>query len=181
MKSSIGSGVLLVGAVAGYITGQQALGRAGQVPVSDSKWVQDILNPKDTYAIYAVGHFRGSGQLPPSRATVVYSREVDEDGTSLRSSCSYQLSGHEPEARWWSVNVAPAGGSSVAASITARDVILNSDREFTLAISKHASTGNWLQPGEFGAMRVILILNEPYMTGKTHGAALPALKRVGCE
>ncbi len=181
MRSSVGSAVLLVGVVAGYITGQQALGRAGQVPVPNSKWVQDILNPKDTYALYAAGHFRSAGQLPPNRATLLYTREVDEEGTGLRSSCSYQLSGHEPDARWWSVNVAPAGGSSVAASFTARDVIMNSDSEFSLAISKHASTGNWLQPSEFGAMRVILILNEPYVTGKTHGAALPTLKRVGCE
>ena len=181
MRSSIGSAVLLIGAVAGYITGQQALGRAGQLAVPNSKWVQNILNPKDTYKIYAAGHFRSAGELPPSRATLLYTREVDDDGISLRSSCSYQLSGHEPSARWWSVNVAPAGGFSVAASLTARDFVLNSDNEFSLAISKHASTGNWLQPSEFGAMRVILILNEPYVTGKTLGAALPTLKKVNCE
>ena len=181
MRASIGNAVLLVGAIAGYITGQQALGRSGQVPVPDSKWVQESLNPKDAYALYAVGHFRSAGQLPPSRATLLYTREVDEEGTSLRSSCSYQMSGHEPEARWWSVNVAPAGGSSVAASFTARDVIMNSDSEFSLAISKHASTGNWLQPNELGIMRVILILNEPYTLGKTLAAGLPTLKRVNCE
>lgn len=181
MRSSIGSAVLLVGAVAGYITGQQALGRAGQVPVPDSKWVQDILNPKDTYALYAAGHFRSTGLLPPSRATLLYTREVDEDGTSLRSSCSYQLSSHEPEARWWSVNVAPAGGAPVVASFTARDAILTNDSDFSLTISKHASPGNWLQPNEFGAMRVILILNEPYTSVKAPGVALPVLKRLGCE
>ena len=181
MRSSIGSAVLLAGAVAGYITGQQSLGRAGQVPVPDSKWVQDILNPKDSYALYAAGHFRSAGLLPPGRATLLYTREVDEDGSSLRSSCSYQLTGHEPAARWWSVNVAPAGASSITASFTARDSVLNSDDEFSLAISKHASPGNWLQPSELGAMRIILILNEPYSSAITPSAALPALKRLGCE
>lgn len=181
MKSSIGSAVLLVGAVAGYITGQQSLGRAGQVAVADSKWVQEVLSPKDTYALYAAGRFRSMGQLPPSRATQLFMRVDDDEGNVLRSSCSYQFSGHEPEARWWSVNVAPAAGAAAVASLTARDVVLTSDREFSLSISKHASPGNWLQTGEIGNMRIILILNEPYPTGKGIGAELPTLKRLACE
>ena len=181
MRTSIGSAVLLAGAVAGYITGQQSLDRAGQAAVPDSKWIQELLNPKDTYALYAAGHFRSRGLLPPSRATRLYAREVDDEGNSLRSSCSYQVSGHEPEARWWSINVAPVGGASIASSFTARDVVLTGDDEFSLAISKHASPGNWLQPTELGAMQVILILNEPYPPTKNVGVALPALKRLACE
>ena len=181
MKSSIGSAVLLAGAVAGYVTGQQSLGRAGEVAVADSKWVREILSPKDTYALYAAAHFRSMGQLPPSRATQLYKRQEDDEGNGLRSSCSYQLSGHEPEARWWSVNVAPAGGASAVASLTARDVVLTNDGEFSLAISKRAATGNWLQTSEIGNMRIILILNEPYPTGKAKGAELPTLKRLACE
>ncbi len=164
----------------GYITGQQALGRAGQVLVPEGKWVQYISSPKDTYALYATGHFRSAGLLPPGRATKLYGREVDDEGNSLRSSCNYQLSGHEPGARWWSINVAPADELSVAASFTARDAILTSDGDFSLAISKHASPGNWLQPTDFGAMRVIMIMNEPYASAKTN-SALPALKKLACE
>ncbi len=181
MRSSIGSAVLLAGAVAGYVTGQQSLGRAGQVSVSGSKWTQEVLDPKSSRALYAAGHFRSAGLLPPTRSTRLYTRQVDEEGNSLRSSCSYQLSGHEPDARWWSVNVAPAGSSAAAASFTARDAVLTGDGEFSLAISKWASPGNWLQLEELGAMQVILIMNESYPISKTASAALPTLKRLVCE
>ena len=181
MRTSIGAAVLIAGAAAGYVTGQQALGRAGQVAVSGTPWVQELVNPKDTYALYAVGHFRSSGLLPPNRASLLYTREVDEEGNSLRGSCTYQLSGHEPAARWWSISVAPAGQSSATNSLTARDAVLTNDGDFSLAISKHAAPGNWLQTGELSAMRVMLVLNEPYPAGKTAAPALPALKRIVCE
>lgn len=181
MRASIGIAVLIAGAAVGYVTGQQALGRAGQVAVSGSKWIQEVVNPKDTYALYAVGHFRSSGLLPPSRASLFYTREVDEEGNSLRDSCTYQLSGHEPAARWWSISVAPSGQSSATNSFTARDAILTSDDEFSLAISKRAVPGNWLQAGELGTMRLMLVLNEPYPAGKAPAPTLPILKRIVCE
>ena len=181
MKLSLGTAILAVGAVVGYVTGQQSLGRSGQVSLAGSKWTQELVNPKDNFALYAVGHFRSNGLLPPSRATQLYAREVDEDGASLRGSCVYQLSGHEPFARWWSVSTSDAGSMSAKKSFTSRDAVLTGDDQFSLAISRHAAPGNWLQPDEVGSMRVTLVLNEPYTAGKTPAPALPELKKVFCE
>ncbi len=182
MRVSVGSAVLVAGVVAGYVTGLQSLGRAGQQPVAGgSKWTQELVNPKDTYALYAVGHFRSNGLLPPSRAAHYYERETDDDGGGLRGSCTYQLSGHEPAARWWSISVAPAGQSSPSASFTARDAVMTSDDELSVAISRRAAPGNWLQVPDSGNLRVMLVLNEPYAVGKTPAPPLPSLKKVSCE
>ena len=182
MKFYFGSAIVLAGAVAGYVTGQQALSRAGITSVEgDSHWVQAQVNNKDPYAIYAVGHFRAEGQLPPSRASLYFSRDTDDEGNSLRSSCSYEFNGTAPLARWWAFTVLPQVGSNGASTFSARDAVLSSDDGLKLAVSKHAMPGNWLALSEIGNMRVTLVLHEAYTLAKGTKLALPTLKRVTCE
>ena len=182
MRISFGSVILLAGVAVGYVTGLQALGEASRTSVgSNSKWTQERINPKDTYAIYAVGHFLSNGLLPPERGMSYYTRTADEDGNGLRSSCTYQLSGPEPRARWWSVRAAPSGNPGAAVTFSARDAILSGDDNFTLSISHRTQPGNWLAVPDFGAMQVFLVLNEPYPLAKDETLKLPLLKRIACE
>ncbi len=182
MRISFGSALLLVGAVAGYVTGLQALGEASRVSAAgNSGWTQERINPKDSYAIYAVGHFLSNGLLPPERGMSYYTRNTDEDSNGLRSSCTYQLSGSEPRARWWSVRAAPAGNPGAAVTFSARDAILSGDDGFTLSISHRTQPGNWLAVPDFGAMQVFLVLNESYPLAKDETLKLPVLRRIACE
>jgi hypothetical protein len=180
MKVSLGSAVLLCGAVVGYLTGVNSLSRAGQIP-ADGKWMQGAVNAKDPFALYAIGHFRQEGSLPPSHAALYFTRAVDDEGNGLRSTCTYQLSGHQPAARWWSISAGPAGHGVGQASFTARDAVLSSDDGLELAISRRAAPGNWLEIDDFGAMQITLVMDEPYPIGKAGKLSLPALKRMVCE
>ncbi|MBG1232250.1 DUF1214 domain-containing protein [Aestuariivirga litoralis] len=182
MRISFGPAVLVAGAVAGYVAGVQALGKAGQYSVGEGgHWKQETTNPKDVYLIYALGHFRSLGLLPPGHDTAYYTRDLDEDGNALRSTCSYILSGQEPAARWWSVNAMPEGTPQKAISLTAADAVLTGDKELKLAISRHMQPGNLLQVEDFGPMRVTLVLNAPYPPKKDEALKLPSLKKVTCE
>jgi len=65
MRISFGPAVLVAGAVAGYVAGVQSLGRAGQYTVDKTSWKREITDPKDPWLVYALGHFRSQGLLPP--------------------------------------------------------------------------------------------------------------------
>ncbi|MDE2383055.1 MAG: DUF1214 domain-containing protein [Alphaproteobacteria bacterium] len=179
MKISLGSAFLLGGAVVGYLTGVNALSRSGQV-AADGKWMQGRVDPKNPNALYALGHFRQDGLLPPANGALFYTRLVDDDGNSLRSSCSYQLSGPQPAARWWSVSAGDVAGGK-AASFSARDAVLTSDDQLNLALTRRAAPGNWLALPDVGTLRVALVIDEPYPTPKGGAVPLPSIKKLGCE
>ena len=179
MKIPLGSALLLVGAVTGYLTGVNSVGRAGQI--SAGQWTQWAVNAKGSFALYSIAHFRQQGTLPPSQATRYFTRLLDDEGKSLRGACTYVLSGVQPAARWWSVSAGPAGSGGVDAAFTAGDAVLTSDDQLSMTISRRAAPGNWLAIKDYGAMRVTLVLVEPYPPTKDTTTQLPTLERLGCE
>jgi len=182
MRFSFGAAFLVAGVAGGYITGMQALSRAGTMPAPDgSKWVQEVVNQKDPYNIYAIGHFKSEGQVPPPRSAQLFSRIVDEDGKALRGDCSYQLSSAAFPARWWAVNVIALGSSLPAVSSTAADVVITGDERLDINLSRHVATGNWLATPDASALKVTLTLHEPYDKNKKGVLNLPTLSKVSCE
>ncbi len=175
--------MMVVGALAGYVSAVQTLSHSGtRVLAEDAHWRQVLVDAKDPYALYALGHFMQDQVLPPQNSTRLYERSVDDDGKSLRSECSYVLAGPAPQARWWSVGLGAAGGAAGAAGISARDVILTGDDQLTLHISKHPLPGNWLAMPDLGNMRVSLVLNEVYAASKgLKPMQLPSIQKLGCE
>jgi hypothetical protein len=181
MRFATGSAILVLGAVAGYISAQQALGRAGLQSVPDEpNWQQVVVSPKDPYAVYAIGHFQVDGFLPPPTSAHVYVRKVDDDGNSLRSECAYNLVGAAPQSRWWIVKV---GNSSDAGNtLSARDAILSGTDQLQIGIAKHAMPGNWLVMPPLSGVQLSLVMNEPYPLAKNaKPMPLPALKKMECE
>lgn len=182
MRISFGPAVLVAGAVAGYVAGVQSLGRAGQHAVGEGgRWKQETTDPKDPWLVYALGHFRSMGQLPPGRETAFYTRDIDDDGSELRSSCTYALNGQEPQARWWSVSAMAASEPQKTISLTAGDAVLTGEKELKVTISKRMQPGNLLLVPDFGSMRVALVMNAPYPPGKDDKVTLPSLKKAACE
>jgi hypothetical protein len=184
MKASaaLGTAIMVAGCVVGYVTALQALGHAGTGPApGNENWTQGIVNAKDTYAVYALGHFREDGLLPPPRSTMYFSRVKDDEGNSLRGNCAYEVSGPAPQARWWSISAEAAGQAANGTAFTAGNAVLANDDSFKLALSRKPMAGNWLAPPDVGAMQVLLVLNEPYAPAKNTKLALPNVKRLGCE
>ena len=182
MRLSFGAAFLVAGIAAGYITGLEALSRAGTVPVADDgKWRQELVNPKDPYAIYAVGHFTAQGALPPPHDSQLFSRDTDEDGKPLRGDCIYLLSGTTPAARWWAVSVVPSGAMADAISTSAADVIITGEERLNITLSHRLAPGNWLAMPDAANVNVTLALHEPYDKSKKGSANLPTLTKVSCE
>ncbi len=182
MKSYFGTAMLVAGAVAGYVTALQALGHAGTGPApGNANWTQGIVNPKDAYAVYALGHFRNDGLLPPPHATLYFTRLADDEGNGLRGNCSYEVSGPAPQARWWFVSAGAPAAPATAVAFTAGNAVLAGDDTLKLSISRRPSPGNWLAAPDVGAMQVTLVMNELYIQSKNYKLVLPALKRLACE
>ena len=182
MRFSIGATFIVAGIAAGYITGLQALSRSGTVTAPDgSKWFQEVVNPKDPYSIYSVGHFRADGMLPPPHSAQLFSRLQDDDGKNLRGDCSYHLSGAALPARWWAISASPAGSPSQAISSNAGEIILTGDDRFELTLSRRAAAGNWLALPESANLKLMLTLQEAYDKDKRGPVSLPTLVKVACE
>jgi len=182
MRFSIGAAFLVAGVAGGYITAMQALSRAGTAAAPDgSKWVQELVSPKDPYSIYAVGHFKTEGLLPPPRTAQLYSRLLDEDGKALRGDCSYRISGAALPVRWWAVHVAALNAPLQATSFSAADAILTGDDRLDLVLSRRASPGNWMLIPEGPNLKITLTLYEAYDKNKKGNLTLPALAKMSCE
>ncbi len=181
MGISLGSTLLVLGVVVGYVSAQQSLGRAGLAPVADEpQWQQAVASPKDPYVIYAIGHFISDGFLPPPTSAQVYVRKTDDDGNSLRSDCAYSLVGAVPQARWWAVKIGTVAPN--VKMLSARDAILSSTDQLQIGIAKHQTPGNWLAMPQTSPIELSLVLNEPYALAKNaKRLPLPALKKIECE
>ena len=182
MRFSIGAAFLVAGLAGGYLTAVQSLSRAGTSPAPDgSRWLQEVVNPKDPYSIYAIGHFKSEGSLPPPRSALLFYRTVDDDGKVLRGDCYYRLASAALPARWWAVSAAPLDASTGAVTSTAADVILTGDAKLDLALSRRASPGNWLIVPDATNLRVTLVLHEVYDKDKKVALVLPTVTKVACE
>jgi hypothetical protein len=181
MRISIGSAFLVLGAVAGYISAQQSLSRYGLKPVADEPhWQQAVVNPKDPYMVYAIGHFIVDGFLPPPTSAQIYTRKTDDDGNSLRQECSYTLVGLAPQSRWWTVKVGNAAQSMNM--LSARDAILSGTDQLQIGISRRQTPSNWLPMPQTNPIELSLVMNEPYSLAKNaKPSPLPSLKKVECE
>ena len=183
MKQYLGSALVIAGAVAGYVTGMKALDRAGLQPVpGNARWMRAEVLSKDSYAIYARGHFRSLGLLPPESNAHVYLRDIDDEGNGLRASCSYLLRGPEPAARWWAISVMERGNAGFVNALTARDVIVSGSGQIEIPLTQKASPGNWLSPpaGSDGLTAKLVMIGN-YPDAKDTTPALPDIKRMACE
>jgi len=182
MRSSIGAAFLVAGIAGGYISAMQALSRAGTLPAADgSKWVQEMVNPKDAYSIYALGHFKSEGTLSPPRGAQLYSRLTDDDGKALRGDCSYRLTGPAIAARWWALNAVAIGAPNQVASSSAADTLITGDDRLDIGLSRHAMPGNWLIVPDATNLKVTLSIFEASDKAKNGTVNLPTLSKVSCE
>jgi len=182
MRFSIGAAFLVAGIAGGYITAMQALSHAGTSPAADgSNWLQETVNPKDPYNIYAIGHFKSEGTLSPPRGAQLYSRLSDDDGKALRGDCSYRLSGPAIPARWWAVNAVAVGGAEQVASSSAADTLITGDGRLDISLSRRAAPGNWLVIPNATNLKVTLTIYEATDKDKKGAVSLPTLSKVSCE
>ena len=119
--------------------------------------------------------------------TIYYTAATDDDGHTLEGDCRYEISGHDPDARWWSITAYgrddflipnPAHRYSVSKTTVARDA----KGDFVVQVGGDSGGDNWIPVGG-GRFSLSLRLYNPgpgVVLDPSH-AVLPALRKVSCS
>jgi hypothetical protein len=121
-----------------------------------------------------------------ARETVYYTATHDSEGHRLEGRCVYEISGHDPDARWWSITAYgpdeflipnPANRYSVSKTTVAREP----DGAFLVQVGGANDGANWIPLGP-GRFSLSLRLYNPgsgvvFDPGQV---VLPTLKKVRC-
>ncbi len=168
---------ILGGLGLGVLTAIYALSTLGLKPVADSQgWREWRLGENDRMLPYSLGHFLGSGQVPPPKAARYYVRERDDDGNVLSGDCVFEISGPSIPARWWSLSV----GQKEASVLSAGQAMLDDAGNLKAVVSRHPLPGNWLTPPDSGSFTLTYIVVEPLKQKSDASLVLPHVKKAGC-
>lgn len=142
---------------------------------------------------YTRAHFARTGSLNlTTEIANTYLSKLDSKGGFLHSSCEYEISGKQLEARWWSITVLNDFGQlirnpSKRYSFTSDTVAISPDGTFTVTLARDARPGNWLPTAGAGrlALSLTLLESESAISGDAEGEAapvsLPEIRQVACR
>ena len=161
----------------------------GDIPgdVKDGPWHTSTEVGSSKGGLYTRAAVALHGLLALKKSeTLYYTTTTDSDGSPLHGACAYHLSGHDPDARWWSITAYgsddylipnPAHRYSVSMNIIHR----KPDGSFEVEISPRPGADNWI-PVVSGPFTLILRLYNPGedTAADPKRARLPALHRWSC-
>ena len=181
--------VVVVGTFLGLFA-TWAIAVRGNMPggVADGPWKTDLAigSPQgDPYTRASVA-IHGLFALNRSE-TVYYTATTDADGNALDGSCQYEITGSDPDARWWSITAygpddflipSPGNHFSVAKTTVAR----GADANFNITVGGAPKSFNWIATGA-GSFSLTLRLYNPGPTVQLDpgNAVLPRLAKVSCS
>lgn len=122
-----------------------------------------------------------------SREAEYFTIATDEHGRPLDEACIYELNGHQPEARWWSVTLYAADNylaqnTDHAASVDASRIDAAADGAWTARVSQvRGEALNWISSrGARRGFSLTLRLYNTYRDFQPSAANLPTLTTVSC-
>lgn len=121
---------------------------------------------------YTRAHFAQLGALPlPADTAETYLARTDDGGSTLHSSCDYDISIAPPEGAWWSLAIFDAEGRLIQNPaeryvFTSETAAVSPNGRISAALSRSASPGNWLPTGGAGRLAVVYtIVDTSIATG----------------
>jgi hypothetical protein len=161
----------------------------GSMPgaVTNGPWTTNLAAGNSQSDPYTRAKVAIHGLLALNRSeTIYYSAARDGDGEPLDGRCVYEISGRDPDARWWSITAYgaddflipnPAGRYSVSKTTVSRAP----DGDFSVQVGGANSGANWipLAPERF-VLTLRLYNPGPAVALDPAHVALPALKKVSC-
>lgn len=178
-------GGVIVGLLATYFT--VIRGTWGGA-ISNGPWKTDLNTGSREASLYQRASVAVHGLLALNRSeTIYYTASTDSDGGSLSGGCAYELTGHDPPARWWSVTAYGADDYLIPNAANRYSVSMNSvarrgDGTFVIRVSKGQAAANWI-PVADGAFSLSIRLYNPQASVAADPAhvALPVIHKVHCE
>ncbi|MGE0740183.1 MAG: DUF1214 domain-containing protein [Hyphomonadaceae bacterium] len=123
-----------------------------------------------------------------AREAVYFTLFEDENGRRLSEACVYELTGGEPEARWWSVTLYAADSflaqnNDHAPSVDASHVRYDDDNLWRIRISPvRGDAANWISSRSAGRdFSLTLRVYNPQRDFRASAETLPALRTLSCE
>jgi hypothetical protein len=118
--------------------------------------------------------------------TIYFTATHDEAGNRLDGNCRYEITGHDPSARWWSITAYGADDFlihnaenrySVSQSSVARDA----NGAFRVTVGGPDAGANWIPVGDGPFSLTLRLYNPgPDATLDPGHATLPALRKISC-
>lgn len=125
-----------------------------------------------------------------SDETMYFFAAFDDSGGRMRGDCNYQITGTDPDTRWWSITLYGNDGFLVengddAFSMDHTRVTRAEDGSFNIRISPEnsMSENNWISDAGAGRFSLTLRLYNPArdVIEDPTGATLPIIKKLSCE
>jgi hypothetical protein len=139
---------------------------------------------------YAKARVAREGQLALGRAEgLVFIAQRDSSGARLLRQCTYAIEGTTPTSRFWTLYIGDEDltvldtGRARAPAIASAGLLRSEDNSFALAISPHATPGNWLPTTGEGFFTVVLTLYDTPIASSSgiEAVELPQVLRIGCD
>lgn len=124
-----------------------------------------------------------------SEETVYFARGGTSDGDELTQRCSYQVTGADPNARWWSLTLYGEDqflldNGDAAWSVDRTRVKRDADGAFRIRIApERGNADNWISNRGADRFSLALRLYNPDadIIAQPSSARLPAVERVACQ
>lgn len=120
---------------------------------------------------------------------LAFSARQDDTGRLLTSNCDYQVTGHVPPSRGWTLTLARPNnpldaGPGDRISFTDAELTRPENRQVNVRLAQVVQAGDWLPLPDIGAFRLILRLYDTPVSGTASELAardLPVIRRGTCR
>jgi hypothetical protein len=159
----------------------------GVVTIGAWKAAPAVGSPKADPYSRAILTRRGDVSLAVGEGLALSAR-VDSAGRALDSACSYRIGTTTPQSRFWTLSQYDEGGAVATTELgrsgfTSSEILRDQDGRFTIELSRHARSGNWLQlPADGTFMLVLRLYDTPASAASASldPASIPSIERLGC-
>jgi hypothetical protein len=178
---------LVVGTALGLLVTWLTIMRGMPDGISNGPWRTNLLIGSSGGDSYVRARVAVHGLLALNRSeTIYFTATTDNSGQPLDGACTYQITGHDPDARWWSITAYGPDDFLIpnpvdSYSISKNSVVRQSDGSFTASVGSAATVQNWI-PTARGQFSLTLRLYNPgnAVAANPAGATLPAIVRGAC-
>ena len=171
-----------------FATWATVIRAAGPNALSDGPWQTNLATGSARSGLYTRASVAIHGLLALNRTeTIYYTAFTDSSGGTLDGACAYEIVGHDPDARWWSITAYGPDDFLIPNpvdrySISKNSVLRGADGSFSASVGSAAHVQNWI-PTARAPFSLTLRLYNPgaSIQSEPANASLPVIVKDSCS
>ncbi|MBI3677110.1 MAG: DUF1214 domain-containing protein [Proteobacteria bacterium] len=190
MKLALKIAATLGGGIALGLLATWLIAIRGGMPggVTDGPWHTSLSIGSASGDIYTRASVAVHGLLALNRSeTIYYTAFADDEGNALSGTCTYRVSGNDPDARWWSITAYASDDYLIPNPAERYSISKNAVRRemgggFIAAVGPEVVAKNWIPVTAGNPFSLTLRLYNPgpgVVSDPVH-AQLPSIEKVSC-